>query len=159
MNTSLINSFFATSLILAVVSFLGLCLMSKSKRIEWSFFIFVLPFYKSRYIEVVVDEWHIKAAVRGNSFKTPLALAMEDVVEAHGYDALYIYGGQDQCKIVTEQATMVLQTSSRATKALDRFNKYQPVKPFSTTMKVLECRMNPQASLFARLINPFRNAL
>jgi hypothetical protein len=159
MNTSLINSFFTISLLGAVLSFLGLCLMSKSRKIDWSFFIFVRPFFKSRYIEVVVDESHIRSAVRGNSFKTPLALAMVDVIQAHGYEPLYVYGGQDNCKFVTEQATMVLQTSSRATKALDKFNKYQPVKPFSTTLKVLECRMNPQATLLERLISPFRNAL
>ena len=148
--TSLVDVVFAAPQIFAVVLLVSLYttlhLLGYTKGVSTSFFIFVKPFYASQYVEIKVDESHIRMGTRGNSFKTPIALALADVVMDHGYNPLYVYGGQDGCKVVTNEATMILQTSKRAALFMDAFNKYRPVKPFNSTMKVQEVRLDPAAT-------------
>ncbi|MBE2204586.1 MAG: hypothetical protein IAE94_09645 [Chthoniobacterales bacterium] len=159
MNTSLINYLFALPQVVGILAFIGLCLMSKSRRIDWTLFVFVRPFYKSRYIQIWVEEFHFQSAKRGNGFTSPLALAIADAVIAQGYKPLYVFAQADTCKIVTNEASMTLSLSTKAVGALDRFNRYRPVKPFATTLKVVECRMSQQATLLERIIAPFRNVI
>ena len=159
MNTSIINYLFALPQVIGILAFIGLCLMSKSRKIDWTLFVFIRPFYKSRYIQIWVEQFHFQSAKRGNGFTSTLALAMYDTVIAQGYKPLYVFAQGASCKIVTNEASMTLSLSTKAMGAMDRFNKYRPVKPFVTTLKVVECRMSPQVTLLERIIAPFRYAI
>lgn len=147
---NLVNIIFAAPQIFAVLVLVSIyttlhCL-GYTKGVSTSFFIFVKPFYASQYLEVKVDESHIRMGVRGNNFKTPLALALSDIVVDNGYRPLYVYGGSDMCKIVTNEATMVLEPSRRSCTFMQGYNKYRPVKPFNSTLKVVEIRLDPAAT-------------
>lgn len=159
MNTSIINYLFALPQVVGILAFIGLCLMSKSRRIDWSLFVFVTPFYKSRYIQVWVEDYHFQCVKRGNGFDNPIAQAMYDAVIAQGYKPLYVFAQGGICKIVTNEASMTMSIPHKAVAVIDRFNHYRPVKAFTATLKVLECRMAPQATLLERIIAPFRNVI
>lgn len=147
---NLVNIIFAAPQILAVLLLVSiyttLHFLGYTKGVSTSFFIFVKPFYASQYLEVRVDETHIRMGIRGNNFKTPLALALSDLVVDSGYRPLYVYGGTEMCKIVTNEATMVLEPSRRSCAFMQGYNKYRPVKPFNSTLKVAEIRLDPTAT-------------
>lgn len=146
----LVNIIFALPQIFAVLVLMSLyatlhCL-GYTKGISTSFFIFVKPFYASQFLEIRVDEVNIRDGTRGNNFKNPVALALSDVVVDHGYRPLYSFAGADMCKVVTNEATIVLEPSKRSRLFMDGYMKYRPVKPFNSTLKVVEIRLDPSAT-------------
>jgi len=147
---SLVNIVFAVPQIFAVLLLMSLYVtlhcLGYTQGISTSFFIFVKPFYASQFLEIRVDDMHIREGTRGNNFKNPVALALSDVVTDHGYRPLYVFAGSDLCKIVTNEATMVLEPSKRSRMFMAGYTKYRPVKAFNSTLKVMEIKLDPSAT-------------
>lgn len=147
---NLINIVFAAPQIVAAMFLISLYMamhfLGYTKGSSSSFFIFVKPFYDMGYLDVKVDDMHIRCGSRGDGFKTPIALALAEVVMDQGYKPLYVFGNGASCKVVTKEFTMELATSKKAKAFLDAYVKYKPVKPFTTTLKITQTRIDPASS-------------
>ena len=138
--STLMNAAFALPQIIGISivlsGYIAMYFLGYSKGIAPTFFVFIKPFYASTYLEVRIEKHHLDEGKKSSTLASPICIALADLVEFHGYRALYVMQIGDKFKIVTEDATILVNSSPRINRFLDDYNRFKPMQPTLMTLKV-----------------------